>query len=118
MLARLIDSLIENFLRVPVFDFYMAMRPCIRCQSNPIPIKNKSLFILIKDMMMRQYFFVAALLISAIILPQQALGASLKKTTVKTGDCSQVAKNDVRVHVHYTGTLEDGTKYAERRRCL
>lgn len=67
---------------------------------------------------MKQYFFVAALLISAIILPQQALGASLKKTTVKKGDCSQVAKNDVRVFVHYTGTLEDGTKYAERRWCL
>ncbi|KAI8107291.1 hypothetical protein M9434_001934 [Picochlorum sp. BPE23] len=61
--------------------------------------------------MMKQYFFVAALLISAINLPQQALGASLKKTTIKKGDCSQVAKNDVRVYVHYTGTLEDGTKF-------
>lgn len=60
--------------------------------------------------MVKQCLF-AALLISAImILPQQAFGASVSKTTVKKGDCSQVAKNDVRVYVHYTGTLEDGTK--------
>ena len=37
---------------------------------------------------------------------------SVKKTVVKQGDCSQgVAKTDDRVYVHYTGTLDDGTKF-------